>query len=295
MSETLNSTDGRSVLRIERRLHHPADAVWRAITDPERLAHWFPASVSFDGDLAPGVAVAFDMGDGPAWDGVVTAVDPLRTLAFTWGGDDLRFDLAPDGDGCRLVLTHTFDDRAGAASFAAGWDRCLAALDRVASGRAAAIEPPSAALHERYARQFGLTVGEAEDTPDGWVVRFERQLTRPAADVWALLTGGTAGTGGAAAGPAVGDPVPPRAAAGVAPGRVTAVEAPTLLEYTWRSGARAPGRVRWELGHEGTGHGARLVVVQTGPAGDDAARAAALAGWAAPIDALAAELAAAAR
>ena len=61
-------------------------------------------------------------------------------------------DLAADGDGCRLVLTHTFDDRAGAASFAAGWDRCLDALGRVAGGRPAAMEPPSAALHERYAR-----------------------------------------------------------------------------------------------------------------------------------------------
>lgn len=291
MSETLDSTDGRSVLRIERRLAHRPDAVWRAITDPERLAHWFPAPVSFDGELAPGVAVAFDMGDGPAWDGVVTAVEAPRTLAFTWGTDDLRFDLASDGDGCRLVLTHTFDDRAGAASFAAGWDRCLDALGRVAGGQPAAIEHPSAALHERYARQFGLTVGAAEETPDGWVVRFERQLTRPAGDVWSLLTGSAAEAGVAGAAPAVGDPVPPRAAAGVAPGRVTAVEPPTLLEFTWRSGEREAGRVRWELGHEGTGHGARLVVVQTGPADDDGARAAALAGWAAPIDALAAELA----
>ncbi|HEX6425162.1 MAG TPA: SRPBCC family protein [Acidimicrobiales bacterium] len=288
MTETLDSTNGRSVLRIERRLDHPPARVWRAVTQPEHLAQWFPAAVSFDGRLAPGVAVAFDMGDGPVLDGVVTAVEPPRTLAFTWGDDHLRFDLAPDGDGCRLVLTHTFDDRAGAASFAAGWDRCLAALDRVAGGRVPAIESPSAALHERYARQFGLTVGEADDTPEGWAVRFERQLTRPAADVWSLLTG-------APAAPAVGGPVPPRACAGVDAGRVTAVEAPTLLEFTWRSDERDAGRVRWELGHEGTGHGARLVVVQTGLAGDDAARAAALAGWVAPIDALAAELAAAGR
>src|SRR5690606_1891092 len=186
------------------------------------------------------------------------------TLAFTWGEDHLRFDLAPDGDGCRLLLTQTFDDHAGAASFASGWDRCLAALDPVVAGRPAATEPPSAALHERYARRFGLTEGRAEDTPEGWIVRFERQLTRPAGDVWALLTGGAP-----AGPPAVGGPAPPAAvAAGLDPGPVTAVEEPALLEFAWRAGGRDAGRVRWELGHEGTGHGARLVVVQSGPAGE---------------------------
>ncbi|HEX6417194.1 MAG TPA: hypothetical protein VFZ77_01810, partial [Acidimicrobiales bacterium] len=74
----------------------------------------------------------------------------------------------------------------------------------------------------------------------------------------------------------------------------TDVAAPTLLEFAWRAGGREAGRVRWELGHEGTGHGARLVVVQTGPAGDVAAREAALRAWVEPIEAVAARVAASA-
>ncbi|HEX6569604.1 MAG TPA: SRPBCC family protein [Acidimicrobiales bacterium] len=297
MNEMLTTADGRSVLRIERRLAHPTAKVWRAVTDPAHLARWFPAPVAFDGDLAVGVKVGFDMGDGLAWDGVVTHCDPPRTVAFTWGDDHLRLDLSPVGPSCRLVLVHTFDDRAGAASFAAGWDRCLDALGRGLDGRPAEIEPPSAELHERFVRQFDLTAATVVDGPSGWAVRTERQLTRPAATAWAVLTGAA----GDAAGPtaadareaalAAGDPVPPRAvAAGLRPGRVSAVEAPILLAYQWCEGDREAGDVRWELGHEGTGHGARLVVVQTGPPELAGARAAALAAWPAAVDALAADL-----
>lgn len=292
MKETLTTVDGRTVLRIERRLAHPPAKVWRAVTDPAHLARWFPAAVAFDGEPAVGVKVGFDMGEGLAWDGVVTHLDPPRTFAFTWGDDHLRLDLTPDGPGCRLALVHTFGDRAGAASFAAGWDRCLDALARGLDGGPADIEPPSAELHERYVRQFDLTVGEVDDGPSGWVVRTERQLTQPAATVWAVLTGSPAdATDAAASALAAGDPVPPRAVVpGVTPGRLAAVESPTLLAYTWRDGDREAGEVRWELGHEGTGHGARLVVIQTGPPDLGPARAAALAAWPPAVDALAADL-----
>lgn len=42
MTETLDAADGHSVLTMERRLKHPPEKVWRAITEPERLSDWSP-------------------------------------------------------------------------------------------------------------------------------------------------------------------------------------------------------------------------------------------------------------
>jgi uncharacterized protein YndB with AHSA1/START domain len=231
MSESLQTDGGRSVLRMERRLGHPPEKVWRAVTEPERLADWFPARMT--PELRVGGAVAFEFGD----DGVVTDLDPPRLIAYTWGGDHLRWELHPDGAGTRLVLLHTFDDHAGAASFGAGWHTCIVALDLALDGRAG--EDPGVddiALHERLVARFGLDAGAVERDASGWRVRHERQLTRPAAAVWEVLTAG------APAGAATHEQV---------------------LEHDADEG----GRLRWEL-REGTGHGARLLLTHTGDGGD---------------------------
>jgi uncharacterized protein YndB with AHSA1/START domain len=123
-------------LRIERRYDHPVERVWRAVTDPDELRHWSP------------------LGD---WE--VIESEPPRRLAGSWYGDQLRFELRPDGDGCLLVFTHTFADREKAARDAAGWDRCFARLDALLAG-----EPMSEAdslqswpaIHEIYAARFGV-------------------------------------------------------------------------------------------------------------------------------------------
>lgn len=242
MTPALHTTDGRSVLRMERRFAHPPEKVWRYLVEPERLGHWFPTSMTVE--LRAGGAVEFGFGDA----GTVTELDPPRLLAHTWGTDHLRWELTPQDGGTLLVLVHDFDDRAGAPSFAAGWHTCLAALDLALAGRPG--EDPGldhAVLHERYVRELGLDTAAAEPVPDGWRVRFERQLTRPADVVWAGLAA-----------------APPWPGAGPALVR----EEPTVLEHE-----AADGRVRWELG-EGTGMGARLVLTWTGT--DAAQRDAAL-------------------
>ncbi|MFD0822485.1 SRPBCC family protein, partial [Micromonospora zhanjiangensis] len=129
MNETLETVDGRPTLRVERRFDHPPTKVWRAVTEPDHLARWFPFTVRLE--PANGGTIRFyppDRPDVPASEGTVTAYEPPRLFAFTWGDDLLRFELHPAGTGCLLVFTHTFDDRAGAASFAAGWRVCLDAL-----------------------------------------------------------------------------------------------------------------------------------------------------------------------
>ena len=182
----LSTVDGRSVLRMERRLGHPPARVWPALTEPAHLARWFPAGVEID--LRPGGALTFTQEGAPSASGVITDLEPPRLVAFTWDTDHLRFELLPDGDGSVLLLTHTFDDRAGAASFAAGWDTCVAALDAGLAGRA---DPDidHRARHERYVEELGLLTPVVTGTAESWEVRVDRQLVHPAEVVRAVLDG----------------------------------------------------------------------------------------------------------
>ena len=129
--------DGGVRLRLERRFRHPAARVWRAISEPGELAHWFPADASME----------------------VLESDPPHRLVASWFGDELRFELRPDGTGCVLVFTHAFADHDVSARTAAGWDRCFARLEALFAGQPM-DEPTSLELwpmvHERYAERFGV-------------------------------------------------------------------------------------------------------------------------------------------
>ncbi|MEE6259721.1 SRPBCC family protein [Plantactinospora sonchi] len=289
MSERLDTVDGRQTLHIERRLAHPPEKVWSAVTQPEHLSRWFPAEVRLE--PRPGGRIVFSLGGGtdPATEsvGLVTAYEPPRLFAFTWDDDLFRIEVRPEDTGCLLVFRHTFDDRPAAASYASGWRTCLDELERIVDGRPAGPEHrPSALLHESYVEAFGLADGTVEATPDGWRVRFARQLTQPAETVWATLLGPDPGR------PATVGDVPPAGFTTEAfpAGGITALDAPRLLEYAWPATGRPLGRIRWEL-TAGTGHGARLVLVQTGPAEAVADRTAALTVWRARIEPLAHRLA----
>lgn len=184
MNPSLTSSDGRSVLRMERRLAHPPERVWPALVEPERLATWFPSGATIEPRV--GGRVQFGFGG----DGTVTDLDPPRLIAFTWETDHLRFELHPDGDGSVLLLTHSFDDRAGAASFAAGWRTSLVALDLALDGRPG--EDPGLdhrALHEEYVDALGLLEPVVTGTPGGWEVAVERQLVHPVEVVAPLVAG----------------------------------------------------------------------------------------------------------
>ena len=155
MNGRLDTTQTPPVLLFERRLPHPVERVWRAITDPEELRNWFPGVPRFTLEAGAEFVVEGDAGGT----GRIRAVDPPRLLAFSWGEDELRFELAADGDGCLLTFTHAFGDLSAGAQTAAGWDLCL---DRLAAQLAGAPIDQRAALerwpelHERYAEAFGL-------------------------------------------------------------------------------------------------------------------------------------------
>ena len=119
---------GRPALRFERRLTHPVDAVWRAVSEPAELAHWFPQAVAF-AELRAGADVVFTFPgeDRPSDTGHVVDADPPHLLAFTWFGDVLTFELEPidGGAGTLLRFTQIISDTETAARTMAGWHLCL--------------------------------------------------------------------------------------------------------------------------------------------------------------------------
>lgn len=254
MSETLRTEEGRTVLRMTRRFAHPPERVWRALTDPEQHGRWLPARMTVR--PAPGAKIGYERGGAPAGEGVVLEYEPPRLFAHTWDADLLRWEIRPQAKHSLLILTHTFDDRYGAPGFAASWQTRFTGLAQLLDGRPVYVPRPSAELLDLYVRRFALDTGEAERTPQGWRVRFERQLARPVEEVWSVLTEPVP--------PVIGAPAPPTVTpAGTPGGVITSVRRGELLEYRWWSGGRRAGSVRWEL-RQGTEYGARLIVTQTG-------------------------------
>jgi hypothetical protein len=90
----------------------------------------------------------------------------------------------PEPGGCLLILSHTFDDRPAAASYASGWQVCIDALDAALAGRQFKGPEDTFDLHEQFAAALGLTEGRVEATSDGWQLRVERQFRRPIERVW---------------------------------------------------------------------------------------------------------------
>ena len=150
MYGTYETIDGKPAVRFERVYPHPVEHVWRSVTEPDELANWFPTTVEVDLREGGAMAFTFPGGEMDPMDGSVVDLDPPRRFAFMWGTELLRFELAPEGEGTRLTLTHLISNPDEAARNAAGWHACLDKLGAVESD----WEP----LYEEYQRR-GLSAG----------------------------------------------------------------------------------------------------------------------------------------
>ncbi|HVV13167.1 SRPBCC family protein [Amycolatopsis sp.] len=232
-----------NVLRFERRFRHPVEKVWRAITEPAELAHWFPARV--ETDLRIGAPIRFTFPDAAPIDGSaqgeILELDPPKVYAFTWNRDVLRFELVPDGAGCVLHFSQSLGGgELGALSAgrnAAGWDHCLGALLARLEGRESEPFTEWLPAMEHYIDVFGIGAGRFAEGELG----FARDLVwKPLEDIWQTLVEGGE--------PQPGGEPPLRATNGhVEAGAVTKVEAPRLLEYEWLHEGEPAGVVRFEF------------------------------------------------
>jgi len=147
MTETVQRSGDRIVLRYERVLRHPVEDVWAAITDPEQINAWWGTRPEIDLRVG-GDYVSYHATGDRVVDRVVR-LEPPRVLAHTFwqhvNPDALvTYELQPLDEGTLLVLTHEMtesDLRTAAESMhrdgdvydllsrtAAGWPRLLTAL-----------------------------------------------------------------------------------------------------------------------------------------------------------------------
>ena len=138
MTEAATAT--RSVI-VERDLAHPPERIWRALTQPHLIEEWLMKN-----DFSPHVGHRFNLrGD---WGGVldceVLAVEPNRSLAYTWNHahEDAAFNLesvvtftlTPTGAGTHLRMEQTGfrpDQKQAFGGAKYGWQQFLAKLEQV--------------------------------------------------------------------------------------------------------------------------------------------------------------------
>ena len=108
----------RHTLVYERHYPHEIELVFEAVSTGEHLDQWLLPESRVE--RFEGGACAFGWGspadDPAATRGTVTVFDPPKTIHYAFVGDTavkgdasfMRFDLSPDGDGTRLLLTLHF-------------------------------------------------------------------------------------------------------------------------------------------------------------------------------------------
>lgn len=161
-------------VRFERLLPGPIERVWAYLTDSEKRGQWLAA-----GEMTPRPGAAFELrfdhaglsphkvptparfkrfeGGGSTRHEIVRW-EPPHLLAITWGGgaeepSEVTFELTPEGDEVRLVLTHRrLADTKTMINVAGGWHTHLDILSQKLAGRT----PPSFwSLFEGIEAEYG--------------------------------------------------------------------------------------------------------------------------------------------
>lgn len=163
-------------VRFERLLPGPVERVWSYLIDSEKRSTWLAG-----GEIEPRVGGTADLlfkhsqitSEQPperyremndkGWPskGTVTRYEPMKALAMTWPGEgdassEVTFELAPEGDKVRLVLTHRkLANKAEMVSVSSGWHAHLGLLeDKLAGNPPRAFWSKIEALEADYAKRF---------------------------------------------------------------------------------------------------------------------------------------------
>jgi uncharacterized protein YndB with AHSA1/START domain len=126
----------RSVV-IEREVPHPPAKVWRALTEGPLIEQWLMKN-----DFQPVVGHSFNLrADWGAVDCQVQAVEPNKTLSYTWGAFGLEsvvtWTLTPTSTGTHLRMEHSGfrpDQEQAYQGAQYGWQGFLGALEGVVAG-----------------------------------------------------------------------------------------------------------------------------------------------------------------
>ena len=147
------------MVRLERTIHAPAEAIWPLLTDTARLPGWYG-----EGKIEGRVGGAVSLMGGHIR-GVVTHWRPPKKLSYSWnvfapGQDESEFPesyLTLELDGDRLMLTHLPVLEAFVKLNAMGWHTFLDMVDAAASG--ATVEARESYM-KRNAQRYGVDLSK---------------------------------------------------------------------------------------------------------------------------------------
>lgn len=161
LADLQRSPDGW-VVRFERRLAHPREKVWRAITESDHLAHWLPcdivgprtAGAAVDLPFWPSHVARYGLEATPALHGEIRVWDPPSVFEWTWDTDVLRWELSDVAGGTLLRFTTWIaPGDEGAIGTSAGYHVCLGHLQELLDAGAPSmplVDVDTAALERRY-------------------------------------------------------------------------------------------------------------------------------------------------
>jgi len=145
-------------IRFERLLPGPIERVWSYLTESDKRAKWL-ASGAMESRVGASLKLKFvhsslssrtapipeqykNMEEGQVTEHTVTRCEPPRVLGLSWGSgkddapSEVTFELTPEGDKVRLVLTHRLlRDRKALLAVGPGWHSHLAVLVSRLEGR----------------------------------------------------------------------------------------------------------------------------------------------------------------
>jgi uncharacterized protein YndB with AHSA1/START domain len=125
-----SATQTRSVI-VEREIAFAPEKIWRALTRPHLIEEWLMKN-----DFKPAIDHRFTLrGDWGSVDCQVTAIEPNRTLSYTWGAMGLEsvvtWTLTPTSTGTLLRMEQSgfrTDQKQAWHGARHGWQQYFAAL-----------------------------------------------------------------------------------------------------------------------------------------------------------------------
>ena len=122
---------------VERDIPHPAEKIWRALTQPHLMQEWLMKT-----DFAPAIGHKFTMGgDWGSVDCEVLEIEPHRTLSYSWAAFGLEsvvtFTLTPTDAGTHLKMEQAGfrpDQKQATGGARVGWAQFFDRLGDVLAG-----------------------------------------------------------------------------------------------------------------------------------------------------------------
>ncbi|MFF2448847.1 SRPBCC family protein [Neobacillus sp. NPDC058068] len=142
------------IAHFERHVEHSVKEVWSWLTENEKLAQWF--NELRVGELREGGFMKFNMPDGTVEELPITELKKHAVFEFSWWADSVRFELAQESNGCKLVLIERIEKITDhTPKDLAGWHVCLDVIAALMDGKTIARMEEWKKWYEEYIQVIG--------------------------------------------------------------------------------------------------------------------------------------------